>query len=410
MVLGESIVMSSPKDRNPGARFLLAAASVVVVVAGLRAAAQVLLPLLVAVFLSILSAPLLGALMRRRVPKWLAVILTVLANFAVLAAIVWLVSGSVNAFVRSWPRYQDAVEHKAVDVAAELAERLTALGIETPDFAWLNAEDELPPAGEPPAAGPPATEPGVDRPQLSIAPSVDLLSSALRGVVTTLRGVANVLSYTVVVLLSMIFILLEAPTLPAKLQRAFNWHDEELQRLLKIRREIQHYLGIKTAVSLATGVIITLWLTLLGVDYALLWGLIAFLLNYIPTLGSILASIPAVLLAWVDVGVGEALLVVVGYAVVNVVIGNLIEPQLMGRRFGLSTLVVFLSLVFWFWLWGPLGALLSVPLTMMIKIMLENTSDLRWVAQLLGPSPAPQPRPRAEPPAVRPPDGEAAGN
>ena len=116
---------------------------------------------------------------------------------------------------------------------------------------------------------------------------------------------------------------------------------------------------------------------------ALLWGLVAFLLNYVPNLGSIIAAVPAVLLALVQYGVGHALLVLMGYVAVNMLLGNLLEPVLMGRRLGLSTLVVFLSLVFWGWVWGPVGMLLSVPLTMIAKIFLENTRDLAWLAVML---------------------------
>ncbi len=123
---------------------------------------------------------------------------------------------------------------------------------------------------------------------------------------------------------------------------------------------------------------------LLGVEYALLWALIAFVFNYIPSIGSILASVPPVLLTLIDHGLGKALIVALLFIAVNLTLGNFVEPHLMGRRFGISTLVVILSLIFWGWLWGPVGMLLSVPLTMMVKIMLENTEDFRWVAQLIG--------------------------
>jgi predicted PurR-regulated permease PerM len=118
-----------------------------------------------------------------------------------------------------------------------------------------------------------------------------------------------------------------------------------------------------------------------------LLGLVAFVLNYVPTIGSIIASVPALLLALIQFGPGHSLMVAAGYAVVNMAFGNLIEPNLLGRRLGLSTLVVILSLIFWGWVWGPVGALLAVPLTMVVKIMLENTSDLRWVAVLLDKAP-----------------------
>ena len=116
----------------------------------------------------------------------------------------------------------------------------------------------------------------------------------------------------------------------------------------------------------------------------MLWGVLAFLLNYIPNLGSIIAGTPAVLLAFIQFGLGRALVVAAGYVVINIVFGNMIEPKIMGQRLGLSTLTVFLSLVFWGWVWGPVGMILSVPLTMVVKIALESKTETRWIALLLG--------------------------
>jgi hypothetical protein len=141
-------------------------------------------------------------------------------------------------------------------------------------------------------------------------------------------------------------------------------------------------------VSLATGLAIGLLAWLLGLDFPILLGLIGFVMNYIPTVGSLLAALPALFLSVLQfTSVGHLLLVAGGYGAINMVFGNLIEPNLMGKRLGLSTLVVILSLLFWAWVWGPVGALLAVPLTMIVKIMLENTEDLRWVAILLDKSP-----------------------
>ena len=135
--------------------------------------------------------------------------------------------------------------------------------------------------------------------------------------------------------------------------------------------------------SLLTGTIILVWLWILGVDYFVLWGMLAFLLNFVPTLGSIIAAIPAVLLAVVQLGVGDAVLVGVGFLAVNLGVGNILEPRVMGRGLDLSTLVVFLSLVFWGWVLGPVGMLLSIPLTITVKIALESVDETRWIGVLL---------------------------
>jgi predicted PurR-regulated permease PerM len=145
-------------------------------------------------------------------------------------------------------------------------------------------------------------------------------------------------------------------------------------------------MGIKTWTSMLTGVLVSLWLWLLGVDHAQLWGVMAFLLNYVPNIGSFIAAVPAVLLALVQLGPGSALLAALGYLVVNIIIGNVIEPRFMGKGLGLSTLVVFLSLVFWGWVLGPVGMLLSVPLTITVKLALDSKPETRWLGVLLGPA------------------------
>jgi len=153
---------------------------------------------------------------------------------------------------------------------------------------------------------------------------------------------------------------------------------------------VNRYLIIKTAVSIATGAAVTLWLTILGVDYPILWGVVAFLFNFVPNIGSIIAAVPALLLALVQLGPEAVLYTGAGYVVINLVVGNAVEPRFMGRGVGLSTLVVFVSLVFWGWTLGLVGMLLSVPLTMIVKIALESKDETRWIAVLLGPDIEPE--------------------
>ncbi|MGI9627532.1 MAG: AI-2E family transporter, partial [Longimicrobiales bacterium] len=191
------------------------------------------------------------------------------------------------------------------------------------------------------------------------------------------------LSNTFLVFLILVFALGEAAVFPDKLQAILGDRELSDERIETMIKEVQGYLGIKTVVSLATGILLGVWTWALGLESPVLLGLVAFALNYVPTIGSVLASVPAMIFAVIQYDVQHALVVAIGYVAVNLVFGNWLEPTLMGRRLGLSTLVVILSLVFWGWLWGPVGALLSVPLTMVVKIMLENTTDLRWVAILL---------------------------
>jgi predicted PurR-regulated permease PerM len=153
---------------------------------------------------------------------------------------------------------------------------------------------------------------------------------------------------------------------------------------------VRHYLAIKTQMSFVTAVLVTILLVVLKVDFPILWGVLAFFLNYVPNIGSFIAAIPAVILAFVQLGTGSALFTASGYVVVNVVIGNIVEPRIMGRGLGLSTLVVFLSLLFWGWVLGSVGMLLSVPLTMVAKICMESMDETRWLAILMGSGAPPQ--------------------
>jgi len=199
-----------------------------------------------------------------------------------------------------------------------------------------------------------------------------------------LTGLGGLLTDALLILLMVFFMLLEAPGLPAKLRMSLGDADTTITQLSKIIDSIKRYLAIKTMISFATGILIAIWLAIMGVDYPLLWGLLAFLLNYIPNIGSFIAAIPALLLAFIQLGPVATVLAGTGYLLVNGVIGNVIEPRIMGRGVGLSTLVVFLSLVFWGWVLGLVGMLLSVPLTMCIKITMESSEDTRWIAVLMG--------------------------
>jgi predicted PurR-regulated permease PerM len=197
-------------------------------------------------------------------------------------------------------------------------------------------------------------------------------------------GLGGMLTNAFLILLTVVFILLEASGFPTKLSAIFSNAEGMFADLDRITNSVKYYLAIKTLTSLVTGVCIAIWLAVQGVDFPILWGLLAFLFNFVPSIGSIIAAIPAVLLAFIQLGIGSALFTVLGYGIVNVVIGSVIEPRVMGRGVGLSALVVFISLVFWGWVLGPIGMLLSVPLSIILKIVLENNEDTRWIAILLG--------------------------
>lgn len=341
-------------DQNPGAKVLFSLACVVVIVFGLRYAAPILLPSALALFLAILSLPAMIWLRNRRVPKGLAIVIPVLLNVAVVVLLILVASSSVSELQRALPNYLVTLNN------------LQIAGVE-----WFEARTDV---------------------VLSEYMNTDLINpAAILGFAGGAVGrIAQILGMTFLVFLIMAFMLSEATVFPAKFRYLTQREAIEEDRLAKVVTEVQTYLGIKTVISLATGLILGTWAWVMGLDFPVLLGLTAFLLNYVPTVGSIIAAIPAILLSIILIGsAGHAIAVGLGYMTVNTLFGNILEPTLMGRRLGLSTLVVILSLLFWGWAWGPMGALISVPLTVIVKIWLENTTDLRWVAVLLDKNPPP---------------------
>ncbi|NRA32372.1 MAG: AI-2E family transporter [Polyangiaceae bacterium] len=326
-------------------RLLGIAAALVVVLAGMKAAEEFLVPLALACFLAVLAAPAVIWLQSRRVPEMGAVLVVVVMMGGLMGGIVALVGGSINAFADAVPRYQARLD-ELFSSAVDLAE---AQGLSL----------------------------GMLRDAIQPGAAIGLAGRAV-------GQFASVLSNAALVMLTVVFILFEVTVIPAKLRLALGDPDADLGRFTKVVDEVNAYVVIKTYVSAATGIVAGVFVAVVGVDFPILWGLFAFLFNYVPNIGSIMAAIPPVLLALIQFGPGEAAVVAGGYTAINLVAGNVVEPRLMGNKLGLSTLIIFLSLLFWGWLWGPIGMLLSVPLTMIVKIMMEHSSQFRAVAVLMG--------------------------
>ena len=330
-----------PTPERPRPNVLLTLACLVVVVAGLKAAGSVLLPFLLSILLAVLAMPVVRWLQARRLPAVLAVGLTVVLLVGVFVGFGVIVGTSVTDFSAKLPEHQAALEAKLDELGSE---------------KWLPDLSEW-------------FDPGA---AMSFAGQV-------------LNELVGMVSNLFLILLTTVFILLEAAGVPAKLRAAFPGDGDPLAKAGAVGRSVQAYLGVKTLMSIGTGVCVTIWVGSMGLSHAVLWGLIAFLLNYVPSIGSMIAALPAVLLALAELGPGKALVVLGGYLVINMVIGNVLEPRIMGRKLGLSPLVVFLSLLFWGWVWGPAGMLLSVPMTVMVKIILEGREGTRWIGVILGP-------------------------
>lgn len=332
----------------PISRAVIVIAAIAIVVTFLHAAASIIGPILLAAFIAIIATPPLRWLQRKRVPKWLALAVIVFVLLESISILALVFTGELEGFRDGLPAYQ---------------QRLILLSDQF--GGWL--EDV-----------------GVDNAREAVKDIFDP-AIAVTLVRVALTNVSGTFGTGLLVLLAVVFMLLEGAGLPAKLRIAFHLTEEAEAQLRRILSAINKYMVIKSLASLATALCIWVWLWILGIDFAVLWAILAFLLNFIPFVGAILMTIPAVLLALVQTDLLTMLLVALGYLVANTVIGSILEPRIMGRGLGISTLAVFLSLLFWGWVLGTVGVFLAVPLTMALIIALESSPQTRPIAILLDP-------------------------
>ncbi len=327
---------------------VISLAAVIVIIYGLQMAKVLLVPFLIAAFLAMITVRPMLWMQQRRVPAFLAAMIIVTIIMLIIFVMGSIVGRSVADFTAALPGYQERLD-TIVDGVLAFAVKLL----------------------------------GVDESVESIADMIDP-GWAMGLAATILNGLKDVLTNTFLIIFTMIFMLLEASSVSIKLEAAFGSSVASFERPRAFLTNLGRYLGIKTVVSLATGLCAWLLTWSIGLDFPLLWAMLAFLLNYVPTIGSIIAAVPAILLALVQLGPAAATATLTGFVAINLVFGNIVEPRLMGYGVGISPLIVFVGLVFWGWVFGPVGMLLSVPLTMTLKLALESDENTRWIAIFLG--------------------------
>lgn len=331
---------------SPITRLLINLAAFTVIVAGLKMANTLIVPFILAVFIAMVVSPMVSWLRSYGVPTGLSILIVVLLMLSVGLLLGAVIGSAMVNFQKDLPEYSN----KLAAMSAGVQEMLSDKGIAISAEQWKNSFDP---------------------------------SALMVLVANILASFGNVMTNSMMILLTVIFILAENMGFGEKLALA-RGPGSSSEWLKTFTKSVNDYMAIKTAISFITGLIIFAWLSIIGVDYAVLWGLLAFLLNFIPAIGSVIACIPAVLLALIQLGVGPAALALGGFLAVNVVMGNGVEPRLMGRGLNLSPLVVFISLLLWGWVLGPVGMLLSIPLTIIVKIALESQTETRWLGLMLG--------------------------
>lgn len=328
----------------PGIFYLAAA---VIILAAMQVSSGIVTQFLMAIFIAIISSKPVAFLERKGVPSTIAITIVVVLILLLSAVFGGVLGSSIATFTSNIDVYNQKVRVGLADLFAMLGR----FGIVLDRKLLLET-----------------VKPG----------TIMSFTGKL------LNGLGGIMGDFVMIILIVAFILGERSSYGVKIRAIVTRPEHSIHGFTQAMDQINQYLGIKTITSLATGVLVSLLLWAIGVDFPFIWGLIAFLMNFIPNIGSIIAAIPAMIMAFVTLGGLGVFYTALIYLAVNMIIGNIIEPKIMGDGLGLSTLVVILSLVFWGYLLGTTGMFLSIPLTLAAKIAFESNPTTRWIAVLLG--------------------------
>lgn len=339
---------SNPSRSLAGIKFWIISASLVILIAGLKSASNIVTLFLLAILLTAISLAPFDWMKKKGVSDGIAMLIILLVLWIVTSGLVVLLGSSLTNFLATIPSYQVKLE----GLWESLQKLLIQYNLVEENFDALQQ-----------------INPGR---ALTVAGNV-------------FSGFSSLLSNSLLIILIFVFMLMEVSSFKNKLALI---SPDSLGSMDKIVASLKKYFGIKTLTSLATGIFVSLGLAIIGVDFPILWGALAFLLNFIPNIGSIIAAVPAVLLAFLQLPIGYGIATIVLFFAVNFVIGNIAEPKLMGKSLGLSSFVVFISLIIWGWILGTVGMLIATPLTITLKIIFDSREETRNIGILLGDSTA----------------------
>jgi AI-2 transport protein TqsA len=343
-------------------RVMLGLAATVVVLVGMRLGAPILNPIFFAIVLALLVYPVYSWLLRRRLPTGLALVL-------VLVILLILFVGLSFIFGASIARFSERVGFYVSQLDAEL-DNVEAL-LQSLGLSNVNLQEVVKPSA---------------------------LADALSAV---LSGISAFLSNLFLILLIMLFLLGEGAAMMNRLRASVSEDNQQVARLTSVGQNVVLQYELRAIVNLVTGAGVTVVLLVLGVDFALMWGILTFFLSFVPYIGLFLAVTPAVILALAEFGVTRAVLVIVGVIVINILAENVLSPMMMGRGLNISPTIVFLSFIVWAWLLGGPGAFLALPLTLFVAVMFDTFPETRWLAAVMGMG-GPEPDESAVGPTERP--------
>ena len=320
--------------------------SFVIILAGMKMASQVVVILFLAIFISSIFSTLLNVLQKKHIPRIFSYFIILLIVILIGLMLAYVINISLKDFITNLPAYEEKF-------------KVTILNL-------LHYTQDA----------------GFQMDKTKIMETLNF--GSFFGFTTNIIGsIGTFLSKFLLVVIGVAFILAESKSFQTKLKVIFRNNAKKLEHFNLFSFNIQKYFVVKSFTSFLTGFIITIVLIFFGVDYPILWGVIAMLFNFIPVVGSIIASIPAILLTFMNLDLNTTIWVIILYVVINISISNILEPKLMGRELGLSPLVIFFSLIFWGWLLGIVGMFLAVPITMTLKIAFDSNTSTLWLGILM---------------------------
>jgi AI-2 transport protein TqsA len=326
---------------------LVGAAAIVIVVAGLRSAAGIVGPVMLALALTIVFHPL-RVLLERRLPVWAASVAVLICAYTLILGLTLALVVSVGRLGVLVPEYAPQIH----DLTDEISDWLSARG--------MGSEQVDVVAGA-----------------LDVGQVVDVATSLL-------SGVLSVLSDLLFILTVLLFLAFDSARVDRLAVGARRHRPHLVDAMSSFARGTRSYLGVSAVFGLIVAVIDTGLLWALGIPGAFVWGVLAFVTNFIPNIGFVIGVVPPALIGALEGGPPLMLAVIVVYSLVNVVIQSVIQPRYVGHAVGLSTTLTFLSLVFWAWVLGPLGALLAVPMSLFFKaVLVEADPRARWMDPLI---------------------------
>jgi AI-2 transport protein TqsA len=342
--IGEAVTTALRQTSFLRVMLVLAATGVVLVI--MRLGAPVLNPILFAVVLALLCSPVYSWLLRR-LPTGLALVVTLVILLILFVGLFFILGGSIARFTDRVGFYTSQLNGQV----NSLETLLESLGLSN-----VNLQDVVKPSA---------------------------LADALSAV---LSGISAFLSNLFLILFIMLFLLGEGPAMMNRLRASVSEDNQQVARLTSVGQNIVLQYGLRAIVNLVTGAGVTILFLVLGVDFALMWGILTFFLSFVPYIGLVLAVTPGVVLALAEFGVTRAVLAIVGVVVINILAENVLSPMMMGRGLNISPTVVFLSFIFWTWLLGGAGALLALPLTLFVAVIFDTFPETRWLASVMGAS------------------------